>query len=63
VKRTEFEIDEPTLVKNLLNSSAIQAGSDICFPSITILSIFGLVLVPTVASFKISQVFFGFPTF
>jgi hypothetical protein len=27
VKRTEFEIDEPTLVKNLLNSSAIQAGS------------------------------------
>jgi hypothetical protein len=33
---TELEIEVPILVKNLLNSSAIEGGSEICFPSTTI---------------------------
>ncbi len=59
---TEFEIEVPILEKNLLNSSAIHEGSEICFPSTTIFSIFVFCLEPTVASFKISHVFFGFFT-
>jgi hypothetical protein len=60
---TEFEIVVPMLVKNLLNSSAIEGGSEICFPSTTIFSIFGQCLVPTVASLRRFQVYLGFFTF
>ncbi len=32
VGRTELEMELPILVKNLLNSSVMHDGSDICFP-------------------------------
>jgi hypothetical protein len=52
VGRTELEMVLPILVKNLLNSSAMRDGSDICFPSTVIFSILELDFAPTVASFK-----------
>jgi hypothetical protein len=60
---TELQIEVPILVKKLLNSSAIEGGSEICFPSTTIFSIFVQCLVPTVASLRRFQVFLGFLTF
>jgi len=60
VGRTELEMELPILVKNLLNLSAMHDGSDICFPSTVIFSILELDFAPTVASFKISHVFWGF---
>jgi hypothetical protein len=56
---TELEIVVPILVKNLLNSSAMEGESEICLPSTTIFSILAQCFVPTVASLRRFQVFLG----
>jgi hypothetical protein len=60
VGRTELEMELPILLKNLLNSSAMHDGSDICFPSTVIFSILELDFTPMVASFQFPMFFWGF---